>query len=120
MSTRVLRVIARMNIGGPAIHASLLTRSLDPSRYESWLVTGVPSEGEGDYLTFRGQTLERVVTIPGLSREIQPWRDWQAYRDLKRVIKGRRAWPVGRPAVRRAHRYSYVPRPCAEGLLLPV
>ena len=87
MPTRVLRVIARMNIGGPAIHASLLTRGLDPSRYESWLVTGVPSGDEGDYLTFRGQKLDRVVTIPGLGREIQPWQDWQAYRELKRVIR---------------------------------
>ena len=87
MPTRVLRVIARMNIGGPAIHASLLTRGLDPARYESWLVTGVPSEDEGDYLKFRGQTLDRVVTIPGLGREIQPWRDWRAYRALQRVIR---------------------------------
>jgi glycosyltransferase involved in cell wall biosynthesis len=87
MPTRVLRVIARMNIGGPAIHASLLTRGLDPARYESWLVTGVPSENEGDYLAFRGQTLDRVVTIPGLGREIQPWRDWRAYRTLQRVIR---------------------------------
>ena len=37
---RVLRVIARLNVGGPALHAVLLTERLDPARYESRLVAG--------------------------------------------------------------------------------
>ena len=87
MPIRVLRVIARMNIGGPAIHATILSRGLDPSRYETLLVTGVLASGEGDYLSSRGVALDRIVTIPGLGREIHPWNDLKAYRDLVRVIQ---------------------------------
>ena len=31
---RVLRVIARMNVGGPALQVTALTTQLDPDRYE--------------------------------------------------------------------------------------
>ena len=37
---RVLRVIARLNVGGPALHTVLLTERLPHDRYESRLVTG--------------------------------------------------------------------------------
>ena len=37
---RVLRVIARLNVGGPALHVSYLTRELDRIGYETTLVAG--------------------------------------------------------------------------------
>ena len=37
---RVLRVIARLNLGGPAYHVSVLSSRLDPERYETVLVAG--------------------------------------------------------------------------------
>ena len=37
---RVVRIIARLNVGGPAIHATLLTDRLDPARFRTTLVTG--------------------------------------------------------------------------------
>lgn len=89
MTTRILRVIARMNVGGPAIHATLLVRGLDPARYESVLATGRPEQGEGSYLELHGIDIEpdRIVEIPELGREIHPWRDWRAYRTLVRRIR---------------------------------
>ncbi len=87
MKTRVLRVIARLNIGGPAIHATLLTRGLDPDRYESYLVHGAEAASEGNYLSLKGLAVDRRHSVPALGREIQPWRDWQAYRDLVRIIR---------------------------------
>ncbi|MEE2637945.1 MAG: glycosyltransferase [Acidobacteriota bacterium] len=44
---RVLRVIARLNVGGPARHVALVTAGLDPTRFSSWLVTGSENPGEG-------------------------------------------------------------------------
>lgn len=44
---RVLRVIARMNIGGPAYHVSLLSGRLDGERYETLLLTGALGSGGG-------------------------------------------------------------------------
>jgi hypothetical protein len=37
---RILRVIARMNNGGPACHVSLLSGKLDSDHYETLLVSG--------------------------------------------------------------------------------
>ena len=90
MAIRILRVIARMNIGGPAIHATLLLQGLDPSRYESILVTGLPEASEGNYLDLHGLTLPNVVVLPALGREINPWRDARVFRELVRLIREHR------------------------------
>jgi glycosyltransferase involved in cell wall biosynthesis len=87
MRARVLRIIARLNIGGPAIHATLLTRELDPLRYESRLVTGTEDEAEGNYLTLHGRAIEGVHEVPALGREINPLRDWSALRELVRLMR---------------------------------
>ena len=53
---RVLRVIARLNVGGPALHVSLLNSGMD-RRFVSWLITGTENPGEGslrDYALARG------------------------------------------------------------------
>jgi glycosyltransferase involved in cell wall biosynthesis len=84
---RVLRIIARLNIGGPAIHVSLLTERLDPARYESTLVTGAESPGEGHYLDLHGRTLPRVVLVPQLGREIQGGQDVLALATLVRLVR---------------------------------
>jgi glycosyltransferase involved in cell wall biosynthesis len=83
---RVLRVIARLNIGGPAIHVTLLTERLDPTRYESILVTGTEGPGEGNYLALHGRAIRNVVTVPALGREIGP-RDLPALGALVRLIR---------------------------------
>ena len=44
---RILRVIARLNVGGPALHVSYLTRELDRIGYETTLVAGAIGESEG-------------------------------------------------------------------------
>jgi hypothetical protein len=56
---RVLRIISRMNVGGPALHALLLNERLDPLRYDSRLVAGQVGEAEGDYLVLHGADPER-------------------------------------------------------------
>ena len=84
---RVLRVIARLNIGGPALHAVLLTERLDPGRYESTLVSGVEAPHEGNYLTLQGKSLDRVVRLRALGREIRGWRDLYALLHLTRLMR---------------------------------
>jgi len=43
---KVIRLIARLNVGGPAKHVTWLTAHLDPARYNSLLVTGRVEENE--------------------------------------------------------------------------
>jgi hypothetical protein len=49
---KVLRVIARLNIGGPAIHVVLLSAGLDRLRFESVLVSSSENPGEGSMLDY--------------------------------------------------------------------
>ena len=59
-----------MNIGGPAVHTILLTAGLDRTRFESLLVAGVVSEGEGDMSYFASEYGVKPIVIPELGREI--------------------------------------------------
>lgn len=83
---RVLRVITRLNIGGPALQAILLTERLDPSRFDTMLVTGEPGPAEGDMLNLRPTAL-RPVLRRGLRREISPLADARALVDLVRIVR---------------------------------
>jgi glycosyltransferase involved in cell wall biosynthesis len=67
---RVMRIIARLNVGGPAIHVSLLTAGLQDAEFTSTLVTGVlgPDEANMSYLA-HNLGVEPVI-IPTLQREI--------------------------------------------------
>jgi glycosyltransferase involved in cell wall biosynthesis len=86
---RVLRIIARLNVGGPALHASLLTERLDPDRYDSLLVGGKEGPSEGNYLALYQRPRERLVHLPALGREISS-RDATALVDLLRLIRRER------------------------------
>jgi glycosyltransferase involved in cell wall biosynthesis len=84
---RVLRVIARLNVGGPALHVSYLTSELDKIGYETTLVTGTVGEDEGsmEYVV-RERGIEPVY-LPGLQREIAPVSDAHAVRALVKMIR---------------------------------
>ena len=84
---RVLRVIARLNVGGPAIHATLLTERLDPARYESRLAAGSVEPGEGDFLDLHGRALPGLITVPDLGREIRGLADLRTLWTLVRLIR---------------------------------
>jgi glycosyltransferase involved in cell wall biosynthesis len=80
-------VIARLNIGGPALHATLLTERLAPERYDSLLVTGTEAPDEGNYLALQRKPLARLVVVPTLGREIRGLSELSALRALARVIR---------------------------------
>jgi glycosyltransferase involved in cell wall biosynthesis len=73
-------------VGGPALHAVLLTERLDPARYESRLATGLVGEAEGDYLDLRGVTPSGLVTIASLGRDVRG-RDWSAFWSLVKLMR---------------------------------
>src|SRR5918999_3066730 len=64
---RVLRVIARLNVGGPALHVSYLTKGLDPLGYETTLVAGGGGAGEGavgDVVRGEGVEPPLIAAVP--------------------------------------------------------
>jgi glycosyltransferase involved in cell wall biosynthesis len=84
---RVVRVIARLNMGGPAHHVGLLGSQLDPSRFETLLLHGELGAGEDsleDSVRARGVAMAR---IPGLRPELRPADDARALGSLVRAIR---------------------------------
>lgn len=87
MSTiRVMRIIARMNVGGPALQVSALADGLDSTRFDQRLFVGDVTEGEADYLTLRAPHIE-VVRVAGLGRSPNPGGDARALATLTREIR---------------------------------
>lgn len=84
---RILRVIARLNIGGPAYHVALLSGRLDPDRYETLLVAGRPGRGEGSFEDLAREYGARLELLPSLSPEIDPRADLRSLRELRRIVR---------------------------------
>jgi glycosyltransferase involved in cell wall biosynthesis len=84
---RVLRVIARMNIGGPAHHVSLLSGRLDRDRFETLLVHGALGTGEGSFEPLAEREGCAVQTVPGLRPQLRPDADLRALLGLVRVMR---------------------------------
>lgn len=86
---KVMQIIARMNVGGPAVIVADLMRGLDSNRFQQILVTGYCDENEADYL-------EKVATdvtasrIGGLGRSISPMADLRAFFSLVSMIRRER------------------------------
>jgi glycosyltransferase involved in cell wall biosynthesis len=86
----IVRIIARLNVGGPAIQAILMTDAFRARGYEAVLVTGkvAPEEANMDYLA-EARNLE-VIVIPALSRSISSYKDFISLFQLVRVLRRHR------------------------------
>jgi glycosyltransferase involved in cell wall biosynthesis len=84
---KILRVIARLNMGGPALHVAYLTAGLRERGYDTTLVAGSLAPGE-DSMAFvaEGRDVD-IVRIDELGREISPLRDLVATLRLARLIR---------------------------------
>ena len=87
---KVLRVIARLNVGGPALHVAYLTAGLAGRGYETTLVAGTLARGEESMAGVSEARGVRIETLPALHREIGPLRDAQAILRLARLIRDER------------------------------
>ena len=76
---KLIRFIARLNIGGPSIHVYLLTKGINPGKFHSILVTGKISSQEGDMSYLFDSMDENPVVIDDLQREIRPLLDIRAF-----------------------------------------
>lgn len=120
-SLRVMHVIARMNIGGPAVLVADLMRNVDAHKFEQMLVTGHCGEDESDYLDEVATDIE-AVRIVGLGRSVSVLKDLLAFTGLIRQIKrfdpdvihthtakagvlGRIAGLIAKPSAKRVHTY---------------
>jgi glycosyltransferase involved in cell wall biosynthesis len=81
-----MQVIARMNVGGPAVLVADLMRNFDSQIVDSILVTGYCDNNEFDYLDEVATDL-KAIRLPGLGRSISPLKDLNAFFLLLREIR---------------------------------
>ncbi|MGC2237490.1 MAG: glycosyltransferase [Pyrinomonadaceae bacterium] len=84
---KIVRIIARLNVGGPARHVVWLTKDLNAEGFQVVLLTGTVPEGEEDMSYFAAANGVEPVYIPEMSRELSP-KDivslWKVYRRITR------------------------------------
>ena len=82
-----MRVITRLNVGGPALHTLLLTREM--AEYRTVLVSG-SCEADDEDMSYALGPADAVRSIPELSRSVRPWRNVQALWRLWRLLRRER------------------------------
>lgn len=87
---RVLRVIARLNVGGPALHVAYLTAGLADRGYDTTLVAGTLARGEESMAAAASQRGVMIVPLDELHREVAPLHDLRAILRLARLIRRER------------------------------
>ena len=83
---KVMRIIARMNVGGPAVQVSGLMRGFDAQVFDQELVTGYCAADEADYLE-KVATDVKAIRIDGLGRSIKPRADLTALFAIVKEIR---------------------------------
>jgi glycosyltransferase involved in cell wall biosynthesis len=93
---KVLRILTRLNIGGPAIHALLLSTKLAPQRFPTCLVVGEPDATEGEVTELvqgdqkgegeAGSNLLKLIRVKTLCRHIRPLADLRSLICLLRIV----------------------------------
>ena len=85
---KVLRIITRLNVGGPSIQALKLLDYFNQGEDESVLVTGICSEGERSIdRSMYAEKREWIYEMPELHRDISPLKDSIALFKLWRLIR---------------------------------
>jgi glycosyltransferase involved in cell wall biosynthesis len=87
---KVLRVIARLNVGGPALHVAYLTAGLAERGYDTTLVAGSLARGEESMAQAAEQRGVTIVSLNELHREVAPLNDLRAIVRLATLIRRER------------------------------
>jgi glycosyltransferase involved in cell wall biosynthesis len=83
---KIMHVISRMNVGGPAVMIVDSIRMLDAHRFEQKLLAGECEPGEADYLQDQAKDIDATF-VKGLGRKINIKGDLHALISIMREIK---------------------------------
>lgn len=84
---RVVRVLSRLNVGGPAVHVLLLSAGLDQRGYHTELIVGRETAAEGNMQHLATELGVTAKCLPALGREIRPLSDLRVLFALRRSIR---------------------------------
>ncbi|HKB16446.1 MAG TPA: glycosyltransferase family 4 protein [Planctomycetota bacterium] len=88
--TRVVRIVSRLNVGGPAKQAILLSKGLEAEGFETLLVAGTPGPDEGDLGEEARSKGIRLEILPSMRREVRPLRDLRSLASLVSILRRER------------------------------
>ena len=83
---RITQIVARMNVGGPAVIVADLMLGLDRKRFEAILVTGYCADDEAEYLGEFGPDIP-VTRVTGLGRSVSLYADLKSLLGLIKLIR---------------------------------
>jgi len=83
---KVMRIIARMNVGGPAVQVSGLMRGLSATDFDHRLYTGYCAEDEADYIKEQAPDVQ-AIQLDGLGRKVNPRSDFLILFQLIKEIR---------------------------------
>ena len=113
----IVRIIGRLNIGGPAIHVTNLNAGLNSQRYRSQLVCGTEGAEEGSMLDYALKRGVQPIVIAEIVTDfkLRP-------RDLKALFKIYRLLRGERPLIVHTHtaKVSFLGRLAARTARMPV
>jgi glycosyltransferase involved in cell wall biosynthesis len=87
---RTLRILTRLNIGGPAINVTLADAGLRARGYETLLVHGRLEAGEASAAPMAERYGIPMLALPTLVRPVSPGHDLAAWRALVRLLDEQR------------------------------
>jgi glycosyltransferase involved in cell wall biosynthesis len=96
-SILVHRVIARLNVGGPALHVVNLARGLEPHGFRTRLIVGGLEREEGDMSWYARERGVQPTLVPAMARELRPVRDLEVLASLRGLFA------ADRPAIVHTH-----------------
>jgi glycosyltransferase involved in cell wall biosynthesis len=83
---RILRIINRLNLGGPTYNVAYLTRYLQPE-YETMLVSGQIDETEASSGHILDQLNIQPRYVEHMYRELNPWKDRKGYQEIRKIVR---------------------------------
>lgn len=83
---KVVRIIARLNVGGPARHVTLLNAGLEARGHDAVLMFGELDEGEASLESLARASGIRLACEPHLGRSIVPTSDLRAFVSVLRLL----------------------------------
>jgi len=84
---KIVRIITRLNIGGPAVHTILLTSKIDNTKFQSYLLTGEVEKTESNMMYLADKYNVKPIVFPEISREIRPLRDIKSFFKIYRLLR---------------------------------
>ncbi len=88
------RVIARLNIGGPAMHVVHLTKGLNTGYFKTRLIAGEVEATEGDMRYYAEERGVEIVHVRRMARSLRPWQDFRTFCTLYLMFRKEKPWIV--------------------------